>query len=200
MSSKTKTALVTGSTSGIGLAIARQLAADGFNIVINGFGPPDEIEAERQAIERDHQVQAYYDGADVTDPVAIAAMIQNAELRFGSLDVLVNNAGIQHVSRSRSSPSSSGTESSRSTCLPPFMPCAPPARMKRGAGAASVPASAFKVASPFKSAYVAASTGGRLTKTVARRSLAAASPPLHQSGLCLGPTVRSNPATMTAKE
>lgn len=94
---KGKTALVTGSTSGIGLAIARALAAEGADLVINGFGDPATIEQERSGLEREFGVKAIYSGADMTKPDEIAGMVQLAESELGRLDVLVNNAGIQHV-------------------------------------------------------------------------------------------------------
>ena len=94
---KGKTALVTGSTSGIGLATARALAADGTNIMLNGFGKAAAVEKERAGIEKDFGVKALYSSADMTKPTEIAAMIATTEISFGSLDVLVNNAGIQHV-------------------------------------------------------------------------------------------------------
>ena len=94
---KGKTALVTGSTSGIGLAIARALAKDGANLMINGFGDKAAIEQERAALEKDFGIKARYSGADMSKPAEIAAMIGETEKEFGSLDVLVNNAGIQHV-------------------------------------------------------------------------------------------------------
>src|SRR4051812_1020781 len=94
---KSRTAVVTGSTSGIGLAIARALAADGANIMINGFGDKDAVEAERAGIEKDFGVKAASSPADMTKPADIAAMIADAEKAFGSVDVLVNNAGIQFV-------------------------------------------------------------------------------------------------------
>jgi 3-hydroxybutyrate dehydrogenase len=94
---KGKTALVTGSTSGIGLATARALAADGANIVINGFGDKAAIEAERAGLEKDFGIKAIYSPADMSKPGEIAEMVATAEKTFGSLDVLVNNAGIQHV-------------------------------------------------------------------------------------------------------
>ncbi len=94
---KGKTALVTGSTSGIGLALAHALAAQGANIVINGMGEPAVInEIERKL--RDQGVQALYHGADMTQPKQIADLISTTHAKFGSLDVLINNAGIQHVS------------------------------------------------------------------------------------------------------
>src|SRR6187200_3125687 len=94
---KGKTGLVTGSTSGIGLATARALAQDGANVMLNGFGDKAEIEKIRTGIEKDFGVKAGYSPADMTKPAEIAEMISITEKEFGSLDVLVNNAGIQHV-------------------------------------------------------------------------------------------------------
>ena len=94
---KGKTALVTGSTSGIGLAIARALAQAGANIMLNGFGDKAAIEKERAGLEKEFGIKALYSPADMTKPAEIAAMIGETEKNFGSLDVLVNNAGIQHV-------------------------------------------------------------------------------------------------------
>ena len=98
MALKGKNAVVTGSTSGIGLAYARALAKEGVNIVINGFGTAADIEKERQAIESEFQVKCVYDPADMTKPAEIAGMIANAEKTFGSVDILINNAGVQYVS------------------------------------------------------------------------------------------------------
>jgi 3-hydroxybutyrate dehydrogenase len=92
-----KTALVTGSTSGIGLATARALAADGANVMLNGFGDKAAIEQERAGLEKEFGVKARYSPADMSKPAEIAEMIAATEKEFGSLDVLVNNAGIQHV-------------------------------------------------------------------------------------------------------
>jgi 3-hydroxybutyrate dehydrogenase len=94
---KGKAAIVTGSTSGIGLGIARKLAAAGANILLNGFGDAAEIEAVRTAIEADFGVKAIYSAADMSKPDQIAAMVATAEQDFGSVDILVNNAGIQHT-------------------------------------------------------------------------------------------------------
>jgi len=92
-----KTALVTGSTSGIGLAIARALAKDGANLMLNGFGDKAAIEKERAGLEKEFGIKARHSPADMSKPGEIAEMIRLTENSFGSLDVLVNNAGIQHV-------------------------------------------------------------------------------------------------------
>src|SRR5207237_10674007 len=92
-----KTAVVTGPTSGIGLAYARAFAAAGANIVINGMGAPADIEKERSAIETDFKVNPAKPPADMTKPAEIAEMVALGEKTFGSVDVLVNNAGIQFV-------------------------------------------------------------------------------------------------------
>ena len=94
---KGKAALVTGSTSGIGLSIARALAKDGANLMINGFGDAGAIEKERAALEKEFGIKARYSGADMSKPAEIAALVAATEKEFGALDVLVNNAGIQYV-------------------------------------------------------------------------------------------------------
>jgi 3-hydroxybutyrate dehydrogenase len=96
---KGKSVVVTGSTSGIGLAIARAFAKEGANLTINGFGDKDAIEKERAGIEKEFGVKAIYSGADVTKPDQIAAMVATTEKTFGAVDVLVNNAGIQFVAK-----------------------------------------------------------------------------------------------------
>jgi 3-hydroxybutyrate dehydrogenase len=92
-----KTALVTGSTSGIGLGIARALAAEGLHIVFNGFGDAGEIAALQAAVADEFKVQTAYHGADMSKPAEIEAMMAFAASKFGAVDVLVNNAGIQYV-------------------------------------------------------------------------------------------------------
>ncbi len=94
---KGKVGLVTGSTSGIGLGIARALAAEGANIVINGFGDAQEIEKLRKGIADEFKVKVIYLGADVSKPAEITAMVKDALVQLGRIDVLVNNAGIQHT-------------------------------------------------------------------------------------------------------
>jgi 3-hydroxybutyrate dehydrogenase len=94
---KGKTSLITGSTSGIGLSIARALAAQGSNIILNGFGDSGQIEILRQGIAQEFHVQVRYHGADMTKPDEIEAMINDSAREFGGIDILVNNAGIQYV-------------------------------------------------------------------------------------------------------
>ena len=92
-----KTAIVTGSTSGIGLGIATALAGQGANIVLNGFGPADEIEKIVSDLKRQHNVGVMYSSANIADPDEIEDMVDQTRAEFGAVDILVNNAGIQHV-------------------------------------------------------------------------------------------------------
>jgi 3-hydroxybutyrate dehydrogenase len=92
-----KTALITGSTQGIGLAAARRLAAAGCDVVLHGFGSPADVEALRANIERDHAVRARYDPADLRDPAHIVRMIEEASRGLGSIDILINNAVVRHA-------------------------------------------------------------------------------------------------------
>ncbi|CAA7611915.1 D-beta-hydroxybutyrate dehydrogenase [Magnetospirillum sp. LM-5] len=94
---KGRTAIVTGSTSGIGLGIARSLAAKGADIMLNGFGDAAEIEAIRAGLEAEFKVRALYNGADLAKADQCEALVKDAETRLGRVDILVNNAGIQHV-------------------------------------------------------------------------------------------------------
>jgi len=171
MTLKTRTALVTGSTSGIGLAIARAFAAEGANIVLNGFGKPEEIEQARTAIEAEFEVRALYSGADMSKPAEIDTMVRDAQKCFGSLDVLVNNAGIQFVSPIEDFPAEKWEQIIAINLSSAFhaMHAAIPGMKARGWGRIINTASAHSlVASPFKSAYVAAKHGiAGLTKTAA---------------------------------
>jgi 3-hydroxybutyrate dehydrogenase len=96
---KDKSVIVTGSTSGIGLAIARAFAREGCNITLNGFGDKTAIEKERAGLEKDFGIKCIYSGADMTKPAEIADMVATTEKTFGGVDVLVNNAGIQFVAK-----------------------------------------------------------------------------------------------------
>jgi 3-hydroxybutyrate dehydrogenase len=166
-----KVALVTGSTSGIGLAIARAYAKGGASVVINGFGKPDDIERERSNIESEFGVKALYSGADMTKGAEIAAMVAEAESAFGRLDILVNNAGIQFVSPIEDFPVEKWDQIIAINLSAAFhaMRAAVPGMKARKWGRIISTASAHAlVASPFKSAYVAAKHGiAGLTKTVA---------------------------------
>jgi len=168
---KGKTALVTGSTSGIGLGIAEAFAREGANIVLNGFGSADDIEALRAKIASDHGVAVRYDGADMTRPDTIEAMLKKAIAEFGAVDVLVNNAGIQHVAPIDEFPAEKWDAIIAINLVASFHTIrhALPAMKRRKWGRVINIASAHAlVASPFKSAYVAAKHGiAGLTKTVA---------------------------------
>ncbi|CAN2533873.1 D-beta-hydroxybutyrate+dehydrogenase [Methylocapsa aurea] len=171
MSLAKRNAVVTGSTSGIGLAVARALAKEGANVVINGFGEAADIEKERAAIEKEFGVTAIYDGADMTKPEEIAAMIHNAEETLGSVDILVNNAGIQFVSPIEDFPIEKWNQIIAIDLSSAFhtIRAATPGMKKRRWGRIVNTASAHSlVASPFKAAYVAAKHGiAGLNKVVA---------------------------------
>jgi 3-hydroxybutyrate dehydrogenase len=168
---KGKTALVTGSTSGIGLAVAKALAAEGANLVINGFGDAATIEAERAALEQASGARALYSDADLTRVEAVEAMMAEAVAELGGVDILVNNAGTQHVAPVDEFPVerwdliialnlSSAFHTTR---------LALPGMKAKGWGRIINTASAHSlVASPNKSAYVAAKHGiAGFTKSVA---------------------------------
>ncbi|GLK77476.1 3-hydroxybutyrate dehydrogenase [Methylopila jiangsuensis] len=168
---KTKTALVTGSTSGIGLAVARALAREGADVVINGLGDAGEIEKARVAIEAEFGVQALYNPADMTKPEQIAAMVKAAEDRFGAVDILVNNAGIQHVAPVDEFPDAAWDRIIAINLNAVFhaAKAALPGMKRKGWGRVINTGSAHAlVASPYKSAYVAAKHGvAGFTKSLA---------------------------------
>jgi 3-hydroxybutyrate dehydrogenase len=171
MSLKSKVAVVTGSTSGIGLCIARALAAEGADVVINGFGKPEDIETERAKIAAEFGVRCAYSPADMTKAEEIASMVETAAADFGSVDILVNNAGIQFVAPVDAFPVEKWNQILAINLSAAFhaMRAAIPGMKAKGWGRIISTASAHsKVASPFKSAYVAAKHGlDGLTKTVA---------------------------------
>ncbi len=168
---RNRNALVTGSTSGIGLAYARALAAEGANVCINGFGDASGIEKERAGIEQDFGVTCIYNAADMTKPAEIAAMVKDAESRLGSVDILVNNAGIQFVSPVEDFPIEKWDAIIAINLSSAFhaIRAAVPGMKSRKWGRIINTASAHSIAaSPFKSAYVSAKHGiAGLTKTIA---------------------------------
>lgn len=166
-----KTALITGSTSGIGLAYARALAAEGSSVMINGFGDAAEIETARAEIEAAAGAQAAYSDADMTDPKAIAAMVERCTGELGAPDIVINNAGIQHVAPVDEFPEDKW-DAVIAVCLSSafhVIKAALPAMKAKGWGRIINTASAHSlVASANKSAYIAAKHGlAGLTKTVA---------------------------------
>ena len=171
MAESRKTALITGSTSGIGLGIARRLAADGANIVLNGLGVPGEIEAVRQSLIDDFGVQAIFNGANLTQVVEIEALVSHASDVFGGVDILVNNAGIQHVAPVDQFPVEKWDQIiaiNLSAAFHTTRLCIPLMRTAGRGRIINIASAHALVASPFKAAYVAAKHGiAGLTKTVA---------------------------------
>jgi 3-hydroxybutyrate dehydrogenase len=167
----TKTAVITGSTSGIGLAIARTLAKTGANIVLNGFGAPDEIRTVTDEVAGLSSGTVLHHPADMTKPSEIAGMMAMVADRFGGADILVNNAGIQHVAKIEDFPPEKWDQLIAILLTSAFhtMRHTIPLMKATGKGRIINVASAHAlVASPFKSAYVAAKHGILgLTKTAA---------------------------------
>src|SRR5262249_15377121 len=157
-----KTAIVTGSTSGIGLGIAHALAENGANIVINGFGDSKAIEETRASLSRDHNVGVAYSPADISKPDDIAAMIDLARAEFGCADIVLNNAGIQHVAPVEEFPVEKWDAIlaiNLSGAFHAIRLAVPEMKRKKWGRIINIASAHALVASPFKAAYVAAKHG-----------------------------------------
>ncbi len=167
---KGKTAIITGSTSGIGLGIARGFAKEGINVALNGFGDKNEIEKLRKEIES-HGVKSIYNGADMTKPEEIAALVDNTAKELGSVDIIVNNAGIQNVSPVEEFPLEKWNAIiavNLSSAFHMTKAAVPHMKKKNWGRIINIASAHGLVASPFKSAYVAAKHGVvGFTKSVA---------------------------------
>ena len=166
-----KSAIVTGSTSGIGLGIARAFAAQGIDVMLNGFGPADEIEATRAEMQRVHDVKVRYSGADMSRPDQIRAMASMAEAEFGKVDIVVNNAGIQHVAPVEDFPEAKWdaiVAINLSSAFHLIKAVVPGMKARRFGRIINIASAHGLTASPFKAAYVTAKHGLiGLSKTVA---------------------------------
>jgi 3-hydroxybutyrate dehydrogenase len=171
MSLKGRRAVVTGSTSGIGLGIARALAAQGADVMLNGFGDAAAVEKERAGIAAEFGVKALHNGADMTKPDEIAALIADAEAKLGGVDILVNNAGIQFVAPIEDFPIDKWNAIlaiNLSSAFHTIRAATPGMKARKWGRIVNIASAHSLVASPFKSAYVAAKHGlVGLTKTVA---------------------------------
>jgi 3-hydroxybutyrate dehydrogenase len=171
MSLAKRHAVVTGSTSGIGLAIARALAKEGADVMINGFGDAKAIETERAGIEKEFGVKAFYNGADMSKGPEAEAMIGDAAAKMGTVDIVVNNAGIQHVSPIEEFPPEKWDAIiaiNLSSAFHTIRAAVPGMKAQKWGRIINTASAHSLVASPFKSAYVSAKHGlAGLTKTVA---------------------------------
>jgi len=202
---KNKVAIVTGSTSGIGLGIAKVLASHGANIVLNGFGKPDEIEATRAGIARDHDVRVVYDGADMSNGQAVRGLVAATIEKLGRIDILVNNAGIQFTAPVEEFPAEKWDAILAINLSAAFhgIAAAVPQMKKQGWGRIINIASAHGlVGSTHKAAYVAAKHGlVGLTKVV---GLETAGTGITANAVCPGwvltPLVEKQIADMAAQK
>ena len=157
-----KAAVVTGSTSGIGLAIARAFAAEGANVMLNGLGDAAQIETLRASIEKDYGVKARFHGADMTKPAEIRDLVAKAESEFGAVDILVNNAGIQHVASIDQFPEERWDAIiaiNLSSAFHATKAALPGMKRRRWGRIVNIASAHGLVASPNKSAYVSAKHG-----------------------------------------
>ena len=162
MSLKGKVAVVTGSTSGIGQAIAGAFAAQGCNVMLNGFGDPAAIEKQRAEMAQKCGVSVAYHGADMSKPAEIADLVAKAKASFGSVDVLVNNAGIQHVAPIEEFPAEKWDAVlaiNLSSAFHLIKAVVPGMKQRRFGRIVNVASAHGLTASPFKAAYVAAKHG-----------------------------------------
>jgi 3-hydroxybutyrate dehydrogenase len=168
---KGKSAIVTGSTSGIGLGIARSFANAGMDVMLNGFGDAAEIERARGMIEKDFGVHTAYSSADMSKPAEIVEMVLAAQQSFGKVDVLVNNAGVQHVEPVETFPIDKWDAIiaiNLSAAFHAIRSVVPEMKKRKWGRIINVASAHALVASPFKSAYVSAKHGVLgLTKVVA---------------------------------
>jgi 3-hydroxybutyrate dehydrogenase len=166
-----RSAIVTGSTSGIGLGIARALAQNGADVLLNGFGKAQEIESTRVEMERLYGVKVRYSGADMSRPEQIRAMAEMARAEFGKIDIIVNNAGIQHVAPIEDFPDEQWDAVlaiNLSSAFHLIKAVTPGMKARRFGRVVNIASAHGLTASPFKSAYVAAKHGLiGLSKTVA---------------------------------
>ena len=166
-----KSALITGSTSGIGLGIARAFAGAGANVMLNGFGDAKEIESIRAGLASEHNVKVAYSSADMSKPAEITAMVADAQKVLGSLDIIVNNAGIQHVAPVEEFPAEKWDAIiaiNLSSVFHGTRAAIPGMKAKNWGRIINIASAHGLVASPNKSAYVAAKHGVvGFTKSVA---------------------------------
>ena len=157
-----KSALVTGSTSGIGEGIARALAGAGANVMLNGFGDVAEIEKLRASMASEFGVKVVYSGADMSKPAAVTGMVDEAIKAFGGVDILVNNAGIQHVAAVDEFPPEKWDAIiaiNLSSVFHATRAALPGMKARKWGRVINIASAHGLVASPFKSAYVAAKHG-----------------------------------------
>ena len=171
MQLKSRAAIVTGSTSGIGLGIARAFAREGANVMLNGLAPAAEAESLRMGIEAEFGVKCLFSAANMMNGTEVTGMVRAAETAFGSVDILVNNAGIQHVSPIEDFADDKWEAIIRINLVAAFYAiksALPGMKQRKWGRIVNISSAHGLVASPFKSAYVAAKHGiSGLTKTIA---------------------------------